>query len=342
MAKLLARWRHVDPDAARQALDSIWNDQSPRNQEVLLSGLTVNLSTDDHAWLRAALLPKRKKVRRELARLLLLSEEPETMKDFREVARSLVNSKGDFSNVPTSDQAKELLSDYGGVKAPQTPAQLLLELMPPGSWKELVDLPLPTFWLSLDPLQQRGAGRAVITYSNAGAKEEFTRFLLFESPVKFPVDLAVELASQLPAVTFDRLYDELLNKQKDALRLRGLPRAMALGRRTPWSERLTKAMMTQLLENLRSRHLDYATQRELAEQWKQATPLLHLKTFTWLRQQTAHRHRALRRLRKTSRRYATNHRLSPRTTQAIKLCEPLCRTLCTSVFNSTPWTASKN
>ena len=171
------------------------------------------------------------------------------------------------------------------MKAPQTLPQLLLEVLPPASWGAWIDVPQQTFWVGLDPLQLRGLTRAFITYDDRNTRLAFTEFLLRESPQSFQIDLIAELASLLTREDVDGLFEGLLNREKNALRLCGLPRTLALHSRYPWSERLSRAMVTRLLEDLRSRQLDYATQRELADDWKRATPRLDVHLFPWLRQQ---------------------------------------------------------
>ena len=284
-AKLLARWRHTDPAAARNALAADWPKQSPRNQEVLLQGLQTNLSPTDWPWLRSALEPKRKGVRRALSEVLLLAREPETTADFTAMAHAVVSVQGDFNGTLQRTELKDRLATYGGVKAPQTLPQRLLEVLPPQVWAEVTDLPLPSFWRSRKPLELRNAARAVMAYHDPEQLTAFVRFLLFEQPPQFAAEQAGELVRMLSSPTFDALYDELLSGQPNALQLRSLPRLLALQRSTPWSERLSKAMMVQLTDGLRDRHLDYSLQRELAAQWKAAIPLLHTDLFPWLRQQ---------------------------------------------------------
>lgn len=283
-AALLARWRMTEPAAARQALGDKWDALSPRNQEIMLQGLAVNLSAEDWPWLRQALEPKRKGVRRALAGLLLLAGEPTALRDFREIARD-IRGGGAREQVPPTPAARELLKAYGGVKAPQTPRQLLLAILPPAEWAELSGQPLTTFWTSLSTLELREAGRAILRFRAADIRLEFLRFLLHEEPPQFPRDVAAELTQQLTEAEFDGLFDHLLTRRDDALRLRGLPRFLALQRTTPWNERLSKAMVRRLLDDLHSRQLDYATQRDLALHWKQAIPLLDPDLFAWLRQQ---------------------------------------------------------
>ena len=273
-ASLLSRWRRSDPEGARTALEEEWESLSPRNQEVLLSALETNLSAADQPWLRRALEPKRKGVRQALGRLLLRSGEEAAIRDFTQLAR-----KG------LSENNKDILATYGGVKAPQTLRQLLLTSLPPWEWTEIASATLPAFWQGLKPLELRDAGQAVRNYAEPAVTAAFVRMLVWDNPPQFPAPLAVELVQLLTAEEFNAIYHELLDKEQQALSLRSIARLLALSRNTPWSERLSKAMVNQLTDNLRSRQLDYATQRDLALHWKLAIPLVHVDTFPWLRQQ---------------------------------------------------------
>ncbi|WP_116106499.1 DUF5691 domain-containing protein [Lewinella sp. IMCC34191] len=284
-AEILSAWRRVDAQTARRALEDIWDEQSPRNQEVLLDGLQDSLEEPDHAWLRERLQPKRKGVRRRLTELLLLAREPQTVADFQAIAINATAADGSIAANPPSGEMRDLLKQYGGVKAPESLAQRLLEILPPEVWSEVVNMPLPRFWLGLRPLELRAASRSILAFSNADLIQEMVRFLLQEEPKGYDMELAGRLVQALDRESFNRLYDELLTKEKDALRLRGFSRYLALQRREAWSERLSKAMVTRLLEDLHNRQLDYATQRDLGLHWKLAVPLLDTAIFPWLRRQ---------------------------------------------------------
>ena len=282
---VLQAWRHRDPEAAREALAAVWEGQSPRNQEMLLEGLRPQLSSADHPFLLAALEPNRKGVRRVASELLLLAGEPTATRAFREIARSALGADGTLAPLPADPDVRDTLKAYGGLKAPETLGQRLLEMLPSTEWNALTGMPLARFWLRLPPLELRGAGRALLAYDDAEGTVAFVEFLLCEEPKGFPLELAGELVRKLPAETFDLLFDRFLDREKDALRLRGYARYLALQRKRHWSERLSKAMVTRLLDDLHRRELDYATQRDLALHWKQSIPLLHPDLFPWLRQQ---------------------------------------------------------
>ena len=284
-ARILRLWRRVDAERARQALEAIWPDQSPRNQEVLLEGLRDGLTTADTPWLREALGPKRKGVRRAIAELLLLAREPRAVADFTAIAENATAADGAIAANPPAQEMRDLLNEYGGTKAPESLGQRLLEIMPPEGWNLIVSLFEPNFWVTLRPLELRAAARAILRYRLPAYTERLVRFLIREEPKGFDMELAGQLVRQLDGPTFDAVYTDLLNNEKDALRLRGFSRFLALQRGESWSERLSKAMVTRLLEDLHQRQLDYSTQRELGLHWKQATPLLHPDIFPWLRKQ---------------------------------------------------------
>ena len=282
---ILRSWRHRDPTAAREALVGIWERQSPRNQELLLDGLRPGLSEEDCPFLRSALLPNRKGVRRVAAALLLLAGDAATTADFRGIARSAIGADGELAALPADASARDMLHAYGGLKAPETLGQRLLEIMAPADWEQVSGVPADRFWSRLSPLALRAAGRALLAYGDGDRTLPFLGFVLREEPKGFPLDLGAELIRSLSAEAFDQLYHRLLDAEKDALRLRGFPRFLALQRDRHWSERLSKAMVSRLLDDLHRRELDYATQRDLALHWKQTVPLLHPGLFGWLRQQ---------------------------------------------------------
>ncbi|WP_116126985.1 DUF5691 domain-containing protein [Lewinella sp. IMCC34183] len=281
-AAVLTRWRRVASADAREALAAIWTTQAPRNQEILLKALETGISPADAPWLREALGPKRKGVRRQLFQLLLLAGEDQALADWRALAYEVVSGSPGRT---LSETGRELLKTYGGVKAPVTARQWLLRIGPPAAWKEVTGLELPVFWSRLPELELRAAGRAIRDGGSPEVCQQFLRFLLLEEPQQFPRAVAAELVRRLPGREFDALYGEVLSSRTDALRLRGIPRFLALQRTVSWNERLSRAMITRLLDDLHSRQLDYATQRDLALHWKQAAPLLDPELFPWLRQQ---------------------------------------------------------
>lgn len=284
-AAVLGHWRRNNPPAARKALEAIWNTQKPRSQEILLEGMKSGLSADDHFWLRAALEPKRKGVRRKLTRLLLQSGETRATDDFALIAKEILRENGRFTNVIESRTAKDLLQVYGGTKAPQRPERLLLEIMSPTTWANLVDTPITAFWSSLQPLELSSLARAFAAYDEPVQLLAFCEFLLGESAAKMEPELVGQLGRRLSENDFNLPFDRLLTRQADTLRAHGLPRTMALRRLTPWTDRLSSAVVTRLIDDLRAQHLDYTMQRTLAYDWKRATTLIDPEIFNWLRQQ---------------------------------------------------------
>jgi hypothetical protein len=284
-ARLLRQWRHHDPAAARKFLQAEWNSQKPRNQELFLTALEAGLGQADVPFLLAALQPKRKGVRRIATRLLVRLEEPATLADWTALARGSIQPDGTLSEVIRASGDKEILERYGGTATGQRLPNRLLSILPPGLWKEISGLPLPTFWTRLRPLELRDAGRAIVAFADEAAAGAYLSFLIEQHYRDLPPALTGQLINLLSAQDFTARYDRALKQYPDLLSFHGPARRLALQRKDSWSERLTKALLTRLVSDLQERHLDHATQRQLAEQWRSAIPRIHPATFPWLRQQ---------------------------------------------------------
>jgi hypothetical protein len=284
-ARLLRQWRHHAPDAAREALQAEWKIQKPWNQELLLAALEVGLEQADISFLLAALKPKRKGVRRIATRLLLRLQERATLSDWTALARSSMQPDGKLSEIVRAAGDKEVLERYGGTATGQRLPNRLLSILPPDLWEDISGLPLPTFWTRLRPLELRDAGRAIVAFADEAAAGAYVSFLIDRHYRDLPPELTGQLINLLPAQDFTARYDRALEQYPDLLSFHGPARVLALQRKDTWSERLTKALLTRLVSDLQERHLDHATQRQLAEQWRSAIPRIHPATFPWLRQQ---------------------------------------------------------
>ena len=75
-ALFLQRWREVNPNAAREALESVWSSERAKDREALLEALATHLSLTDEPFLEKA-LDDRGQFVRELA-VELLSRLPES------------------------------------------------------------------------------------------------------------------------------------------------------------------------------------------------------------------------------------------------------------------------
>jgi hypothetical protein len=283
-AILLTHWRHHHPAAARRTLEAEWERHQPRSQEILLHGLEPGLSPDDHTFLRAALGPKRRGVRRVLTRLLLLAGEEHTLADWTELARQTLTEAGTLGETAGGRNSKAVLQRYGSTAPGQRLPNRLLELLPPPTWPELTGLPPEQFWCHLRPLELRDAGRAILAYRDVEAAAGYLGFVIRTEARELPAELTERLVNLLPEDRFTGTFDRALEAQEDLLRLHGTARRLALQWRGGWSERLTRALVIRLIRDLEERHLDYGTQRRLAEEWEAAIPRVHPAAFPWLRQ----------------------------------------------------------
>jgi hypothetical protein len=283
-APLLRRWRAVDPAAAREGLAAIWPKQSPKNQETLLASLLVGLSQADIEWLRAGLGPKRRGVRRALLRLLLLAGEEQAHDDLLRVATAAFDADGKFVSILADDDAKAIVDAYGGLSKQESVSEFLLANSPPATLPELIDKPLPEFWASLTKAQLRAAITAINDYPDLPTKVDFINFALMANPEQLPVSLVAEIAADLPQEDFLTIFHQLLTIEQAALHHNGLARLLALSREEPWSERISKAFILQLVGTLRNlTQLPFALQRDLQSHWKLSIPLLSPTIFGWSR-----------------------------------------------------------
>lgn len=281
---LLARWRSVAPQAAREGLAGIWATQSPKNQETLLTGLQVGLSMEDTTWLRAGLGPKRRGVRRAILRLLLLAGESRAHDELLRVATAAFDATGRFVNILSDDEAKTIVDAYGGLSKQESIREFLLANLPPAILPELIDRLLPEFWASLTKAQLRAAVSAIKDYSDVKTKAEFIKFALQANPEQLPVSSVAEIAADLPQEEFLEIYHQLLTTEQAALHHNGLARLLALSRREPWSERISKAFLLQIVGTLRNlSQLPFTLQRDLQSHWKLSISLLAPEIFGWSR-----------------------------------------------------------
>ncbi len=283
-AGLLRRWRQTDPVAAREALADVWSGQSPKNQETLVACLAINIGSEDCGWLRAQLAPKRKGVRRAILELLLLAGETQALNDLVEVATAAFDEHGNLVTVLKDTAAKDILADYGGIKRGEDIGGYLLGVLPPTTLPELTDRSLPEFWNTLNKAQLKAAAAALLLYPDLAARSEFVRFALRANPTQLPVEQVAAITATLPQEDFLAIFHELLTTEQHALHYGSLPRILALARTEPWSERISKAYVHQLVATLRElSQLPYTLQRDLQQHWKLSIPLLDPHLLGWLR-----------------------------------------------------------
>lgn len=283
---LLRRWRRRAPAAAREALAGVWKGQSPKNQESLLTALDINLSADDAPWLRNQLGPKRRGVRRMLFRLLLQAGEEQALNDATTLAAASLTDEGKIGNLLHDEDAKTLMAAYGGPAKKESLAGFLLDVLPPGLLPDLTGRTGEEFWNTLPKAELTTAADTLLRYDAPDLRADFVRFACVSNPVQLPVLQAAKLTAALPQDAFLSIFHNLLEEEKNVLHAGGVPRILALSRQQPWSERITKAFIHQLIRSLKDVYaLPHRTQREIQDHWRLAIPLLHRSSFGWLRTQ---------------------------------------------------------
>lgn len=284
--QLLKRWRQQDPAAARAAIDGIWSTQSPKNQEVLLEALAVNIGPADADWLRSRFGPRRRGVRRALLRLLLRLEEPQAMDDAAKLAAASLDAEGRIVAVLTDDDARKILDAYGGVQKKESLTDFLLDVLPPWFLPDLLGQAGPEWWSSFPRKSLVIIARTLLRYPVSEADTDFVRFVCQRQPEQLLLPLTAQLVARLSQDDFIACIHDLLDTEDQLFHFGSPARLLVLQRTQPWSERITKAFVHQLIGLLREgRQVPYGLQQDLKTEWTLAIPLLDLSTFGWLRTQ---------------------------------------------------------
>lgn len=283
-ASLLRRWRMTDPEPARLALAAAWPKLSPKNQETLVANLAVNIGTEDTVWLRKQLTPKRKGVRRELLRLLLLASEEQALEDMLHLAGGAFDDDGKLAGLLKGGDAINLLEAYGGLRKGEAISSFFLVNLPPNILPELTDRAPAEFWATLSKEQLKAAATAIKAFPDNDMRIDFVRYALRAEAARLPANEVAEITAGLPQEIFLEIFHELLATEQNAFHFGGLPRLLALARNEPWTERISKAFVLQLVATLRNvSQLPYRLQKDLQSHWKLATPLLDPAIFGWAR-----------------------------------------------------------
>lgn len=285
-AALLKRWRLVDPAAAREAISEVWDKQSPKNQEMLLEPLFINPVQEDLPWLRERIGPKRRGVRRAIFRLLLLGGEQQATEELMHLAASSLTEAGKINHTLTDKAAAEVLVKYGGTQKKESLAAFLLDVAPPHILPDLLGQTGPEFWAGLPKEDLKVAANTLLQYPESERQGDFVRFACKINPAQLPVEQAALLTAGLPQAAFLEIFHELMDEEKNVFYFGGVPRLLVLSREEPWSERITKAFVLQLVKTLREvNSVPYHLQRDMQAHWKLAVPLLEVSSFGWLRTQ---------------------------------------------------------
>lgn len=283
-SSLLRRWRSAKPAAARLALAGVWSKLSPKNQQSLVANLEVNIGPEDTAWLRSRLVPKRKGVRREILRLLLLAGEAQALEDMLQLAGGAFDDGGKLAGLLKGADAINLLEAYGGLQKGESIGVFFLANLPPNVLPELTDRSPTAFWASLSKEQLKAAATAIKTFPNVPLQTDFVYYALRAEAARLPMNVLAEITATLPQKAFLDLFHELLTAEQNAFHFGDIARLLALTRTEPWSERISKSFILQLVATLRNvSQLSHRLQKDLQSHWKLATPLLDPAIFGWAR-----------------------------------------------------------
>ncbi|MTB51605.1 DUF5691 domain-containing protein [Lewinella sp. W8] len=287
-AHALWHWRKVAPGAAREALAAYWKKQSPKSQEILLMGMQAGLSDQDHPWLREALVPKRRGVRRTLARLLLLSGEADVQNDFRALAAGLLTTNGNWRNLTTDPRVQAILERYGGADKKVPSPLFWLATVPVTDWEALSGRPVGTL---LREISAEHLGEVIAQQVDAptgAGKEALLREVVTRPSPKIISPEATMLADQLDRQAYLKLVHEVLGQVPEALREDRPLRHLLMSSRHRWSDRVSRAVIHEITLPLRSRAMGYEQQKLLAQDWRATATRLDPAIMPWLRSQLDH------------------------------------------------------
>jgi hypothetical protein len=302
---LLESWRHLDPAAARAALQAEWKElaKTPGRAEKLLAGLRVGLSAADAEWLHEILAAGRKSQRLVAAELLReLADEPYLQGIEDLLLGRLVDYDGTTVQVRYSKDliaACRPLGIYpaGAAGGRYQTIRQLTAAFPMSRWAELWDLSA-TQLLNL----LFGAGRdrdhfhhgvvdSLLTYPDPEANAALVRYWLATDERKY-WDRAEswQLLATTEADLFPELVGEALDRGLGRLDSRRFLIQWLLHNRHPYTKRMalrlfaqireylefnervryafeSQRLVKQLLRNL-SLHADPAWLDELLAQWR--------------------------------------------------------------------------
>jgi hypothetical protein len=287
-AHALWHWRQRDPGVAREALSEQWAGQSPKAQEILLMGMAAGISPLDQPWLRQALEPRRKGVRRALAQLLLLSEEAGAQQDFRVLANNMLTTNGNWRTLIRAPEAQEILEKYGGADKNFTPPLFWLTTVPIGLWETLSDQPVKSLLREISEEQLKQVVARQIEHPDCVQKEALLRELVTRTSTRAISAASAILANQVDHSSFLNLIHELLSSVPEALREDRPLRHVLMSCNHQWSDRISRSVIHEITLPLRSRALSYEQQKLLAQDWRATASRLDPKVMPWLRSQLDH------------------------------------------------------
>ncbi|MEM8586079.1 MAG: DUF5691 domain-containing protein [Bacteroidota bacterium] len=263
-ATFMVNWRASNPNDARQALEDKWPNLDGNRQARLISSLYVGLREKDIPFLSSALTPRRRQVRKEATRLLLKLGEVSTTDHFTSLVAESLQIDGHRIKIEPPKPIKERLEPFGLYEARSSIQAVLLENLPPRLWWELPDLEPFQFVNSLlaGPREAKDLlpplAKACAYYNDqAGLMATAKMIMRFDLPTSsWPKSLLNNLA-KIEEPLFHELSDWALDQLERALHANSLMSYIARSVAYPWSERLSRASLRMLLEDIELSKLRY-------------------------------------------------------------------------------------
>lgn len=286
-AACLRRWRNKDPEAARLALITEWDTLSPKQQVTLLEALKVKLSAADIPFLKTALQPRRKEVRRLATRLLLQLEEAETTALFQEMAGSWLDlTSGNIKLLADRDHLP-ILEDHGFYDKKLGLEASLLANLPPAWWSTLSPYrPLDAFsrLLVAQKAWLPALIEAVNFYDDSTSKQALCRHLLqLNLPQAELTKKTTELYALLTAAEYLELCQWGQKNVEQVYRTGSVLRHISFQCPHPWPSAFCKLLIREFTDQLSTRRAYYGYVPHTA--WKLLPYRIDVNLFPWLRQQ---------------------------------------------------------
>lgn len=291
-AALLRRWRKTEPEAAREALSDIWPNLSPKQQEQLIAALRVGLHPEDHSFLRAACLPRRKGVRNISAKLLLLPGclDTELYAELKALASDWLELEK-LPNIQFSVNKIDLpiLDIYGFNDHKKHPFLSLLSNLPPRIWQEVTGLKPSLFLLKLGingKATLEALLRAIIFYEDAEWRLAFLQFLIRQDrPQSDYSKLTQQLYDQITLQEYQQLCQWASKNVEQVFRIGSVLRYISTQNDFPWPTAFCKQLVQEFTEQFAYGRRTYGFGLSGAAEWKTLPYRMDTALFPWLRQQ---------------------------------------------------------
>ncbi|MEL6143134.1 MAG: DUF5691 domain-containing protein, partial [Bacteroidota bacterium] len=253
-ATLLRRWREVEPNAAREALTEIWAPLFPKQQETLLPSLMVGLSSADTLFLKQALVPKRKQVRRTATKLLLSIPDSDAYQELVALAKTWLKVEGQSIAFQPHKMDLPVLDVYGLSDTKSSPESALLTHLPPQVWAGLTALKPAALLRSLSVAGQHLLQvllRAIIHYRDPVWRLAFLQYLVRENrPQSELSKLTIKLYEQITPSEYQQLTDWAVKNVEQVFRPGSVLRTISLQVAHPWPDIFSKLVVEEFTTQL--------------------------------------------------------------------------------------------